>query len=157
MNRLVAVALLALFAAPLFAGEVKVGDAAPEIQVKEWLNAPTPLSLAGLSKNVVVVEFWATWCGPCRQSIPHLAKLSETYKSKGVVFMGLTDEPMSKVKKFAADMKMSYPVGTGSKSVQEYGVHGIPTAFVVKDGKVAWAGHPMQPDFEKAIENAVKN
>jgi len=138
------------------AGEPKVGSAAPEVKVAEWLNSQ-PLALAQLTKKIVVVEFWATWCPPCRKSIPHLIELYEKYKDKGVVIMGLTDEPMSKVKGFATEMKMTYAVGTGSKTFQEYGVEGIPHAFVVAPGgKIAWSGHPAQ-DLDKAIEDALKN
>src|SRR4051812_35831736 len=117
--------LLALaISAGLRAAEPAVGTAAPEIKAAEWLNSEG-VSLAKLSKNIVVVEFWATWCPPCRKSIPHLIELNDKYKDKGVTIVGLTDEPMSKVKAFATDMKMNYIVGVGSKTVGDYGVSGI--------------------------------
>ena len=64
------------------------GKAAPEISAAKWFNTES-FSLANNSDKIVVVEFWATWCPPCRQSIPHLKELSENYKDKNVVFVSL--------------------------------------------------------------------
>jgi thiol-disulfide isomerase/thioredoxin len=149
---LIACAVLSLTAS---AAAPKVGEAAPEIQVGEWMNTEA-LTLAKLQNKIVVVEFWATWCGPCVKNIPHLIELHEKYKDKGVVIMGLSDEPMAKVKGFAEKMKMTYPVGTGSRTGSIYGVRGIPHAVVVAPGgKVVWSGHPAG-GLDKAIEDALK-
>jgi len=138
------------------AAQPKVGDAAPELQVGTWINSDA-LSLATLQNKIVVVEFWATWCGPCVKNIPHLIELHEKYKDKGIVIMGLTDEPASKVKAFATKMKMTYPLGVNSRTASIYGVRGIPHAVVVAPGgKVVWSGHPAS-GLDKAIENAMKN
>jgi thiol-disulfide isomerase/thioredoxin len=148
--------LALMLCAGLRAAEPAVGDAAPEIQAAGWINGDA-VSLAKLSKNIVVVEFWATWCPPCRKSIPHLIELNEKYKDKGVTIIGLSDEPMAKVKPFATDMKMSYIVGAGSKTGGAYGVKGIPHAFIVAPGgKVVWSGHPAD-GLEQAITAALKN
>jgi thiol-disulfide isomerase/thioredoxin len=131
---------------------------APEINAVKWYNTPAPLTLAGLRGTVVVVEFWATWCPPCRASIPHLIELNQRYKDKGVVIIGLTDEDdaAAKVGAFVREMKMKYPVGTGSSSGGAYGVQGIPTAFVIaRDGTIAWHGHPMK-GIDAAIESALR-
>ena len=127
---------------------LEIGDKAPPLKVKKWIvgRPVTPNKPDG--KTVYVVEFWATWCPPCRRSIPHLNKLHERYKDKGLVIVGITAESEKKVKPFAKRMKMKYNVGIDANratgSVYMKGVRGIPHAFVIgKDGKVAWSGHPM--------------
>ena len=151
---ILAVAFLATLAFTASAASIKVGDDAPEINAKNWINTENA-SIAAAGKNVVVVEFWATWCGPCRASIPHLVEMNNKFKDKGVTIVGLTNEPLASVKNFATEMKMSYFVGTGSTSGRDYGVTGIPTAFVISGGKVVWTGHPMG-GLDKAVEEALK-
>ena len=150
------IALLAPLAAGTATADVQVGQPAPAISATDWLNTP-PLSLGKLRGKIVVVEFWATWCPPCRKSIPHLVELHKTYREKGVVLIGLTDETKTKVEPFAAEMGMTYAVGCGSRSKSAYGVRGIPHAFVVDvAGKVVWRGHPASDGFETAIQEQLR-
>jgi thiol-disulfide isomerase/thioredoxin len=143
-------------------GAVKVGQKAPEIKAQKWLNTTGEVSLAKLRGKIVVVEFWATWCPPCRESIPHLNTLYNRYKDKGVVVLGLSDERLTQVAPFVEQMNkgkknMEYIVGAGSNDVANYGVTGIPHAFLVDpEGKVVWTGHPMA-GLDKAIEKALKD
>jgi len=157
-NKQVLFIMVAVWAAPLMGtlamAGVEVGQAAPEISAKAWMNAPGKVSLAALRGKIVVVEFWATWCPPCRASIPHLNALHEKWGSKGVVIMGMTDEHKAKVKQFMKKLPMDYIVGTGSNDSGNYGVRGIPHAFVVDpQGTVVWRGHPMS-GLDAAIEQA---
>jgi len=146
-----AAAMAAGLAAAQAPAQGLVGKPAPEIAAQDWLNSP-PLSLQAAKGKIVVVEFWATWCPPCRASIPHLIEMFKAYSPKGVVFMGLTDEPKATVEPFAKEMKMIYPVGCGSQSAGAYGVRGIPHAFIIDpSGNVAWEGHPMA-GLDKALE-----
>lgn len=143
-NLLLAVAVAVL--APASAWALDVGDAMPPIAVKKWV-ANTPVTASTTRGKVVVVEFWATWCPPCRQSIPHLNKLHDEYAKKGVVICGITQEEEATVTGFIKTLPMKYHVGIDAgptSAVYMKGVGGIPHAFVInRKGKVAWAGHPM--------------
>ena len=131
---------------------LKVGDNAPAITIADWVKGEP---ITGLEKGrVYVVEFWATWCGPCRVSIPHLTEMAHKYKSQGVTFIGISssDKSTEIVKKFVDKMgdKMDYTVAVDKKRatdkawMEASGQGGIPTAFVVdREGKIAWIGHPM--------------
>ena len=158
MNLIKVATAFVLLASSLAFSAVTVGKTAPEINAGSWYNADgKKVSLADLKGKVTVVEFWATWCPPCRKSIPHLNKLHKKYKDKGVVIIGLSNEKSDTVKKFVKKQNMKYIVGAGSKSGGTYGVSGIPTAFIIgADGTLLWKGHPMN-GMDAALEKAVKS
>ena len=134
-----------------------VGDAAPKLQVAQWVQGDPVKEFD--SNHVYVVEFWATWCGPCRGSIPHLNELAQKFKDKGVVVIGqdVWEQDDSGVAAFVKKMgdQMTYRVALDDKSQDASGAmavnwmkaadqHGIPTAFIIdKQGRIAWIGHPM--------------
>jgi len=151
---LVAGAALALAGEPT----LKVGDPAPKLQNGKWIQGE-PVTAFKPGK-AYLVEFWATWCPPCRASIPHLNEIHDKYKDKGLVVIGQDcferDEALVApfVKKMAD--KMTYRVALDDKTSKERGQmaetwmaaagrNGIPSAFLVdKKGIVAWIGHPME-------------
>lgn len=105
----------------------------------------------------VLLEFWATWCPPCRESIPHMNEIHAKYKDRGLVIIGATDEPAAVIRKFQKDTPMEYAVGTdaGGRLSQKMGVNGIPHAFLADaSGKIVWDGHPMRLD-EDEIEKVL--
>jgi len=117
--------------------------------------AGKPQPLAQWRGQVMVVNFWATWCPPCRESIPHLNELHAKYKDRGLVIMGVTDEPSGVIRKFQRDTPMDYAVGTdsGGRLNKEMGVEGIPHAFLADaSGKIVWDGHPMSLREEQIEE-----
>ena len=85
----------------------QVGEPAPAIELEGLLHAPE----GDLKGNVVVLEFWATWCGPCIAAIPHLNALTEEFKGKPVRFISVTDEDETKVRKFLEKRTMSSWIG----------------------------------------------
>jgi len=140
------------------------GMAAPKINVAGWLKYDAPKTAPGHFK---VVEFWATWCGPCKTSIPHLTELAHKFKDK-VDFVGVSvwEQPTTTVddlKKFVADFgeKMDYHVAydTPEKTMAKEwmtaaGQNGIPAAFLVNDkNQIMWVGHPME--LEKPLQDAI--
>ena len=131
----------------------------PLISGLTWLKGD-PIEIPS-SSHVLVIEFWATWCGPCRQMPPHLTKLQQKYASKGLKVIGVsTDEDKGAAAQFVAKMgsEMEYLVCLDSAK-QAYetlmtasGVHSIPHAFVIdRSGKIIYSSHPASPDFEAAV------
>ncbi len=138
-----------------------IGDKAPAIDIAHWLKGEQIDKFE--DGKVYVVEFWATWCGPCVASMPHLSEMQEKYKDYDVTVIGVSDEPLPTVVDFLCktnkqDGKMNnertnYTLTTDpDKSVKDAyftaaGQRGIPCAFIVgKDGHVEWLGHPMGMD-----------
>ena len=148
--------LLSCLVSPQIAlGALKVGDPAPKIQVSRWVQGDEVKDFEG--DKVYIVEFWATWCGPCVASIPHLDEVYRKFKDKGLVVIGqnVMEDDAKAVSAFVKSMagKMSYRVTLDDKTdggwmakhwLTAAGQNGIPCAFVVsKKGKIAYIGHPM--------------
>ena len=139
----------------------KLGEKAKALTISEWVKGSAVDVTDG--KNVYVVEFWATWCGPCRNTIPHLTELQKKYKDQGVVFVGVSSEKAEEVKPFVQEMgdKMDYNVAvdkddaTDKAYMAAYGQGGIPCAFIInKESQVVWVGHPME--MEKPLQEVIE-
>jgi thiol-disulfide isomerase/thioredoxin len=147
---LAAVAGLALLHAR--ATKDNVGTQLPELKLTYLGKTP---DIVG---KPLIVEFWATWCPPCRSSIPHLNELYTKFHPKGLEAVGITKEGAKVVKTFQESVPMDYPVGLDESGTfsQSFGITGIPHAMLVdKTGKIVWEGHPMQLQ-ETQIEELLK-
>jgi peroxiredoxin len=154
-----------LFALVSMAPAAELGMEAPGLKISQWIKGgPVDLS-AGRGTNIYVVEFWATWCAPCRVSIPHLTELQGRYRERGVVIMGVSDETEEKVRPFVERMgkAMDYSVAidddrqTGAAYLEAFGIDGIPHAFVIdKAGRIAWQGHPLQ-GLDQVLEDILED
>ena len=137
------------------------GKAAPLNFTLKDMNG-VDVKLASFKGKPIVMNFWATWCGPCRAEIPSLVELQKTYSAEGkdVVILGISvDDPVEKLKPYASQMKMNYPVlvGNGRDDVQDaFGpLWGIPvTVFIDRDGKIAkkHSGIASKEQFEQEIK-----
>ena len=137
----------------------KIGAEPPEVVAADWPNTDSPPTLASLRGQVVLVEFWATWCGPCVAGIPHLNDMQSKYRKRGLRVVSLTDEDRATVEAFQKSTKspIEYTVGVGSELSTTYGVDGIPHAFLVgRSGKLLWHGHPADSECEGKIELALE-
>lgn len=139
------------------AAQAAPGTAAPDVTFDAVLNAPAPIeTLADLRGSAVLLEFWATWCGPCRAQIPHLNELHGTYAERGLVVLGVNfGEQQAVVEPFVKANAIAYPIGFDGAAAKRYGVRGIPQAFLIDpDGTIVWAGHPAKVaagDIERAL------
>jgi thiol-disulfide isomerase/thioredoxin len=136
----------------------RVGYAAPEWVDLKPLGA-APASVASLHGKVVLVDFWATWCGPCRLAMPRLSAMQARYGAQGLRVVGLTTDPAERVAEFTAKAGLKYPVEVdthGSTSVA-YGVSVLPTLYVIdKRGVVRDVATGYDPDRDAQIEALVK-
>lgn len=144
-----------------------IGDQAPALDIEHYLHEPNE----GFGKvttfekdKVYVVEFWATWCGPCISSMPHLVELQNKYRGEGVQIISISDEDLETVnalmekdypeaEKTFSELTSAYTITTdpdGSVSddyMRAAGQNTIPCAFLVgKTGQIEWIGHPMELD-----------
>jgi len=117
----------------------------PEIVASQWLEQ-TPVKLSDLRGKVVLLDFWAHWCGPCQVTLPNLTRWHEKYKDKGLVILGLTkyyghgdqrrmttDEELVYLREFKKRYRLPYGIVVGEKDVNElnYGVNSIPMSFLL--------------------------
>lgn len=135
---------------------LKAGDPAPKLQTGDWVQGEPVKKFE--NGKAYIVEFWATWCGPCRATIPHLNDLHKKFADKGLIVIGqnVWERDETLVRPFLKKMgsNMTYRVVLDDKSKDEKGAmavnwmqaaqrNGIPAAFLVdKQGRIAWIGHP---------------
>ena len=139
------------------AQELTLGSKAPKLELKKFIKGE---SVKGFEKGkIYVVELWATWCGPCKTTIPHLTELQKKYKDVTIIGVAIMEEDQDAVPEFVEEMgdKMDYRVAldlvaegaepTEGKVVVNWmkpaEQQGIPTAFIINgESKIAWIGHP---------------
>jgi thiol-disulfide isomerase/thioredoxin len=109
------------------------GKAPPALQVSNWINSKD-MTLGDLKGKVVLLDFWATWCGPCINAIPHTNELAEKYKDKGLVIIGVCHpEGVEKMADTAKEKGIKYPIAAdkAGKTIAAYKVNGYPDYYLI--------------------------
>ena len=153
MHRMAGCAMLSVLAVLLpvsgVRAELKVGDR-PVLDLKTMDNVR--VTSKDLGGRLVIVEFWATWCGPCVKMVPHLRELNAKYRERGVVMISISrDKDISAAQQFIKDNEMSWVQVHDMSQPQQlgpaWGVRGIPHAFIISpEGEMLWRGHPASMD-----------
>jgi len=141
-----------LYAAP------RSGQAAPNFTVST--TSGQQVSLENYRGRVLVLDFFATWCQPCRASIPHLVGMNKKYGQQGLYVLGMSaDEDGERaVKAFADKYRITYPVAlAGESTLADFGVRSVPVMFVIdKKGRVAEVFRGFTDDVARSAEQLIK-
>jgi thiol-disulfide isomerase/thioredoxin len=117
------------------------------------------MSLAKNKGKILLIDFWATWCGPCRESIPHLVYLHKTYREQGLEVVGLSmdkGDPKA-VDHFSKSLDIPYPIAIAPEEIaRAYGVNGLPTTVLIdREGKIREKIVGFNTAIAKKIESRV--
>ncbi len=115
------------------------------------------MGIGDLRGKVVILDFWATWCAPCKREIPDFIDLQKTYGDRGLVVMGVALDKRDAVDAFIEQQGINYPILYGDKQISQLygGITGIPTTFIIdRDGVIRekFVGYRPRKTFEEAIK-----
>jgi peroxiredoxin len=134
------------------------GKPAPAFSLTTVTNQK--LDLASLRGKVIIADFFATWCSPCREAIPHLVDLQRRLGSKGLQVVGLSaddEDDVRTVREFVTSYQINYPVALAPPSVQgDYGLRAVPVLYVIdKKGVVVEVFRGLSGDLKKRMEDLI--
>ncbi len=137
---------------------VQVASQAPDFTLHAMKGPNTRLQ--ELRGRVVLVNFWATWCGPCRQEMPHLNRLHEKYKRAGLVLLGINvDDDPANAASVAAKLGIQFPVllDTDKKVSDQYDLQAMPSTYLIdRDGKVRYVHRGYLDGYEVQYDKQIR-
>lgn len=148
--------VLLLLTSPTTFASGKVGQTAPEIFISKWFTANPP-PIKNMAGRVHLLEFWATWCHSCVESIPDLNKLHDEYAPKGLEIIGLSqDHSEGTLAAFLKTKNIRYSIAIDNGTVDLCGITSYPTSILVDHtGQIVWRGHPWSWGLNKQIKKAL--
>ena len=155
-KNVVTVAVSLVFSAAVFA--VELSGPAPDFTLKS--RDGKNVRLSELRGQVVMINFWASWCGPCRQEMPHLEAIHNEYVDYGFTLLGINvDEKQELAEKLLAQIPVSFPIlfDPSSSVSKQYNVDAMPTTILIdRDGNLRHLHRAYRPGFEDMYRNQVK-
>lgn len=134
-----------------------IGNPAPEFTLTDLTGKKVRLS--DYSEKVVLIDFWATWCPPCKESIPFLESLYQRYKERGFVVIGISlDEETEIVERFKKRFKITYPILMGEeKTKKDYRITGLPEMFILeRNGNLRYHHLGFNKSLKDKIDKEIK-
>ncbi len=164
----VLIPLVSLAASVSAVPDLRIGDPAPDMDIAHWVKTPGGVSaITPGDGNVYVLDFWATWCAPCIGGFPAMSELQEEYADRGVVVIGVSDEPLATVEAFLRTRvdedrtqsdRMRFVVATDPDLSTRTGVleassrYVLPQGMIIgRDGVIEWVGHPKTGKIEDVL------
>jgi cytochrome c biogenesis protein CcmG, thiol:disulfide interchange protein DsbE len=136
----------------------RAGQAAPNFKVIS--TSGQAISLENYRGYVLVIDFFATWCIPCRASVPHIVEMNRKYSKQGLQVLGLSadDDEDHTIKSFADEYRINYPVALAGETVQtDFGIRSVPIMFVInKKGVVAEVYRGFNDEIGRSMERLIK-
>lgn len=146
------------FGAPVPAVAAKIGEMAPNFTLRA--DTGKNLRLSEYRGEVVMINFWATWCGPCRQEMPVLNELYQRYRPVGFTLLGVNiDDHSASASKMARRLGVAYPILFDVEKVVSrlYDINAMPTTVMVdRDGKVRYLHRGYLPGFESKYQKQIR-
>jgi cytochrome c biogenesis protein CcmG, thiol:disulfide interchange protein DsbE len=156
IQRLAGLAALACGAATVPALALDIGQSAPELTAS---GPAGPVTLAALKGKIVYLDFWASWCGPCRQSFPWMAEMQARYRAQGLHVLAVNlDAKREDADKFLAQTPAAFALAFDSRgdSARAYALKGMPSSVLIgADGKVLATHAGFRDDERKALEDII--
>ncbi len=146
-----------VFILPQCVSREKRSETAPDFTLTSLSGEE--IRLSALKGKTIFLDFWATWCGPCRESVPHLVSLYKTYREDGLVIIGVSVDKggADLVRRFVASMDIPYPVVIAKGDLEkQYGVNALPTGFLIdREGRIREKIVGFSPSIAKQLDAKV--